>query len=339
MNIFKLTFCAFPFFLCSSPLLAEHNVLTPEETSSGYKQLYNGKDLTGFRSWDNLIPSPTWESIPETTWQVLNIKTGQGNTGSLISMDTIFMNFDLKVEWAVTVAGNSGIFIRYMTTPSSGQKNSWGGAYGPEAQVVDTNSSDGNTQLHRAGDLYDLMPVIDSQRKWNFNGAIVNGKPLYRYNQFRIIAFGNHVAHYGNGHKLLEYLAHSKAWNDAYALSKYKAEPLYGDAHPGAIYLQNHSETGIHFRDLRIKNLTANAQFNPWALGSPYLKNPADTTSGLKDDLTFADNLTFVVTHLEKRNSTNSKSQAAKIKWNGFEKLFGETNHFRGDGKTVLIGK
>ncbi len=270
-----------------------HNVLTADEKTAGYTSLYNGKDLTGWRSWDVTSAPPSWESAAESTWQVLNIKTGQSNTGSLITTDGSFMNFDFKVEWATSTNGNSGIFIRYLTNPPTGAKNAWGGAFGPESQVVDVNNSDGNSDLHRAGDLYDMIPVADAQRNWVFNGSKVGGVEVYRYNQFRIIAFGNHVAHYGNGHKLLEYIAHSKAWNDAYAQSKYNGQPLYGEAHAGSMYFQNHGQTNIHFRDVRIKNLGADAKQNPWAKGSAYLVNPNDTTSGLKENLTFLDNLTF----------------------------------------------
>jgi len=270
-----------------------HNALTEAEKAAGYTLLYNGKDLTGWRSWDVTTAPSSWESTPESTWQVMNIRSGQPNTGSIVTSDATLMNFDFKVEWATSVNGNSGIFIRYMTNPPVGAKDSWGGSFGPESQVVDINNSDGNSDLHRAGDCYDLFDIDPNLRSWVYNGSTLNGQPNYRYNQFRMVVFGNHVAHYGNGKKLLEYLAHSTTWNTAYNKSKYKDKPLYGDAHAGSIYFQNHGQTNIHFRDIRIKNLGADAKNNPWAKGSPYLKDPNDTTSGLKDNLPSADNVVF----------------------------------------------
>jgi hypothetical protein len=106
-----------------------------------------------------------------------------------------------------------------------------------------------------------------------------------------MVVYGPHIAHYGNGRKIIEYTMGSAAYNTAYSLSKYSTYPLYKDIHPGAIYIQNHGETNIRYRDLRIKNFGTSGSANPWAVNSPYLKVPGDTTQGLKDTLTFDDNL------------------------------------------------
>src|SRR5690606_35177394 len=108
-----------------------------------------------------------------------------------------------------------------------------------------------------------------------------------RYHQLRIVAFNNRIAHYGNGVKLLEYDMTSSAYNTAYNASKYNVEPIYRTIHQGGIYLQHHGEQNIRFRNIRIKKLAT----SPWAEGSIYLKNPSDSTGGLKDSLTFNDNL------------------------------------------------
>lgn len=252
--------------------LGEHNVLTTQEKDAGYQQLFNGKDLAGWHTYHSTLPPPNWEAVAESAWKIVKVTNSTGGAQHLITKDTTFMNFDLKVEWMVPNAGNSGIFIRYL------EINEWGGASGPEAQVVDINHPDGKTELHRAGTDYDMFPLLPGRDNW--------WNPTGQWNQFRIIAYGTHVAHYGNGKKVEEYTMLSPAWNAAYNASKYKAYPKYADVHPGSIYFQHHGELGIAYRDVRVKKLTT-AQ-DPWAKGSIYLK--ADG-SGLIDDLTFNDNL------------------------------------------------
>jgi hypothetical protein len=258
--------------LLGSEAVAEHNALTQQEKDAGYTQVFNGKDLSTFHTYHSTLPPPNWEVVAESTWKIVKVTNSTGGAQHLISKDTTFLNFDLKVEWMVPNAGNSGIFIRYL------EINEWGGASGPEAQVVDINHPDGKTELHRAGTDYDMFPLLPGRDNW--------WNPTGQWNQFRIIAFGTHVAHYGNGHRVAEYNMLSPAWNAAYNASKYKAYPKYAEVHSGSVYFQHHGELGIAYRDIRIKKLAA-AQ-DPWAKGSPYVKPDG---SGLIEDLTFADNL------------------------------------------------
>jgi hypothetical protein len=244
-----------------------NNALTPAEKDAGYSLLFNGTDLSNWKTYQSTTPPSSW--VVQQDGDAKAIVVTAGGVGHLISKQNDLQNFDLKIEWKVPTKGNSGIFIRYM------EIDAWGGASGPEAQVVDINHSDGQQALHRAGTCYDLFPLIQGRDNW--------WKPTGEWNQFRIVAFNNRVAHYGNGKKLIEYDFSSKAFNDAYLASKYRTYPNYKTIHPGAIYLQHHGETGIKYRNMRVKKLTQ----DPWAAGSIYLK--AD--GGLIDDFTFADNL------------------------------------------------
>ena len=250
------------------------NTLTQEEEAAGYKLLFNGTNLDGWRSYNNTTPPASWQVVAESTWKVLYIQSGSP-TSSLITTDATYRNFDFMVEWNIASNGNSGIFIRY----NKHNVDQWGGASGPEAQIGATNNSDATAPKFRAGTCYDMFPLLDKAKTWD-------GTPNYgKWHQFRIIAYEGHVAHYGNGIKLLEYVIRSPAWNSAYNASKYAAYPDYATVHPGSIYLQHHGEFGPEaprFRNIRIKKLTE----NPWAVGSAYLANP--TTPPSLKDLTFA---------------------------------------------------
>lgn len=273
---------------------AQHNELTTAEKSAGYQQLFNGTDLEGWRSYNSTTPPNSWKVTPESTWNVISIQASTPKS-PLVSSDLSFRNFDLMIEWNIANEGNSGIFIRY----NKHDVNDWAGASGPESQVAATNNADGTDPKHRAGTCYDLFPLLDKAKTWD-------GIPNYgKWQQFRMVVYEGHVAHFGNGIKLVEYDINSPAWKTAYSLSKYATYPDYGNIHPGSIYLQHHGEfgeKGPKFRNIRIKKLTE----NPWVEGSQYLVNLGDTTS-LKD-LAFKDLLFPATTGL--RN--NSKASAKK---------------------------
>src|SRR5690606_22731909 len=105
--------------LCTLPLLGAtalsaqkaYNTLTTEEAASGYTLLFNGTDLTGWRGWNNMTPPVSWVVVAETTWNVF--RTGPGGQAPLVTVDSTYQNFDLKLEFNVPSQGNSGIFIRY----------------------------------------------------------------------------------------------------------------------------------------------------------------------------------------------------------------------------------
>ena len=254
--------------LSTTQAFGQSNALTPGEQSSGYVSLFNGADLSNWKGYQSALPPASWTVGNDADGKTIQVVAG--GVGSLINKDFTYQNFDLKIEWKVPVQGNSGIFIRYL------EINTWGGASGPEAQVVDVAHPDGQQALHRAGTNYDMFPLNSGKENW-FG---VTGS----WNQFRIVAFNNRIAHYGDGKKLLEYDMTSAAFDAAYARSKYNTYPRYREVHPGSIYLQHHGEIGIKFRNIRIKKLAANQ--DPWANGSPYLQGP-----GLVENLTFADNL------------------------------------------------
>ena len=111
-----------------------------------------------------------------------------------------------------------------------------GGASGPGAPVAATNNADGAGPLHRARACYDMFRFLPGAE------ASVGVPNHNRWQQFRIIAYENHVAHFGNGMKLLEYVIGSPEWKTAYAKSQYAAYPGYGALHPGSIYLQHRGE-------------------------------------------------------------------------------------------------
>jgi hypothetical protein len=289
------TLCALA--LAATGASAQHNTLSANDSASGYQLLFNGTSLAGWRGYNSVNPPSAWSVVAETTWSV--IRNSPGSTSPLITADSSFQNFDFKYEYWFPSEANSGVFIRY----NFYNKDPWGGNSGPETQIAALNNSDGLNNLHRNGTCYDMFQLRTETINWDRRPGNTSRNDSI-YHQFRIVAFNNRVAHYGNGVKLVEYDMTSPAYNTAYTASKYKDYPQYKTIHPGGIYLQHHGESGIRFRNLKIKKLTQ----SPWAQNSVYLTNPADSNAGLKNSLPWSDNLFPTSIAPANRGATNQVS-------------------------------
>lgn len=75
-----------------------------------------------------------------------------------------------------------------------------------------------------------------------------------QWNRATIILNGNHVEHWLNGQKTVEYERGNDAWRALVAKSKYKIWPKFGEAAEGHILLQEHGNA-VSFKNVKIKVL------------------------------------------------------------------------------------
>src|SRR3989449_3871156 len=107
-----------------------------------------------------------------------------------------FKNFELSLEWKIAPNGNSGIFYR---ASEDDDAIYWSA---PEMQVLDdAGHPDGQSRLTAAGSDYGLYPSP---------AGVV--KPAGQWNQVRLVVNGNHVEHWLNGVKGVEYELLSPDW-------------------------------------------------------------------------------------------------------------------------------
>ena len=193
--------------------------------------LFDGEKVNGLRGYKQ-------KGLPES-WVIVDgaLKTISGHGVDLISED-VYKNFELELEWKVPKGGNSGIF--YFATEEG--KHIYESA--PEMQVLDNIAHrDGLRDVTTAGSLYDLIAPIKN---------VV--KTVGEFNQVRIKVEDNHVEHWLNGIKILEYEYQSEHMKALIAKSKFKTMPLFAKASSGHIGLQgDHGE--IWYRNIRIRKL------------------------------------------------------------------------------------
>ena len=78
--------------------------------------------------------------------------------------------------------------------------------------------------------------------------------PIGEWNTAKIVVNGNHVEHWLNGAKVVEYEIASDDWKTRVAASKWKEYPGYAMSATGYIDLQDHGHE-VWFRNVMIKAL------------------------------------------------------------------------------------
>lgn len=199
-----------------------------------YQSLFDGKTLNGWRMAQQ-------DSAPGTAWTaesgVLSFDPAKGHGSDIITTKS-FKNFDLSIDFKVSEGGNSG--IKCFLLPNTN--------LGCEFQIIDDSKHpdaklgvNGNRQT---GALYDLFPP-DANKP--YNGANV-------WNTARIVSKGNHVEHWLNGKKILEYERRSEKFKQAISQSKFKDTQGFASPTSSPILLQAHGDK-VWYRNLKIKEL------------------------------------------------------------------------------------
>lgn len=212
---------------------AEANTLSDAEKSAGWTLLFNGRDLSGWRAFGKQAP-------PGPGWKVEDgvLKKLPKQRGGDIITERQFTDYEFSWEWLVKPKANNG--VKYLV--SDARK----GAPGHEYQMIDDKGAkDTLTPKHLTATFYDVLPrTVDT-----------SVKEAGQWNSSRILIRGNHVEHWLNGVKVLEYELGSPEVRAAVARSKFKGvTPRFGEKLTGHILLTDHGDEAW-YRNVKIREL------------------------------------------------------------------------------------
>lgn len=250
-SLIKITFLSLLMLACGksektaeqtetdSPKEAAVALLTEQQAAEGWKLLFDGQTTSGWQIF-KARENNTWEVVDGT----LHCKAlkegvaGDGDKRADIMTTEEFENFELAFDWKIAPEGNSGVMFRVTEEFEQPYYS------GPEYQLIDDKGFPGDlkdTQLTAAS--YD-MHVADNK--------ILT--PVGEWNSSKLVVNGNHVEHWLNGAKVVEYELGSADWTKRKNESKWKDAAGYGTAKKGHIDFQDHGSEAW-FKNIMIKVL------------------------------------------------------------------------------------
>ncbi len=213
--------------------------LTEQQKADGWKSLFDGQTTNGWQIF-KARKNNTWEALNGT----LHAKAlkegvkGVGDERSDIMTTNEYGNFELTFDWKISAEGNSGLIFR--ATEEFEQPY----LSGPEFQIID--------DIGYPGKLKDSQHTAASYDM--YVAANATPKPAGEWNSSKIVANGNHIEHWLNGTKVLEYELGSADWKKRKKDSKWNDAKGYGAAKKGHIDLQDHGSE-VWFRNILIREL------------------------------------------------------------------------------------
>jgi hypothetical protein len=199
--------------------------------TAGWRVLFDGTSLAAFRGYKA-------DSVPKG-WSVKDSTlTKSGSVGDLVTRDQ-FGDFELTFDWKLGKGGNSGVLYR---VTEEYDHPYWSG---PEYQLLDdAGHPDGKSRMTAAGSDYAVYPspagIVKAADQWNSS---------------RLVVKGNHVEHWLNGQKLLEYELLSPDWEAKVKASKFSSWANYGRAKRGYISIQGDHDGVLTLRNIKVREI------------------------------------------------------------------------------------
>lgn len=215
----------------SQPAFAADNQLTAEEQADGWQLLFNGKDMTQWRSFKQPTVNEKWKIEDGAITLTL------GGGGDLISKQS-YKNFELTLDWKIAEAGNSGILIL------ADEKGKYIYSHAPEIQILDNERHpDNKLDTHLSGSLYDMIA-----------SPVASHKKAGEWNSTKIRLENSALTIWQNDVQTAKVTIGSAEWNSLIAKSKFASWPDFAAAKEGHIGLQDHGDK-VWFKNIKIKEL------------------------------------------------------------------------------------
>ena len=171
LRTYALALLCCGFILAAFSIRAADNELTEQEQKDGWKLLFDGKEVKG---WKNRFKDTAGGWVAENG-ELICKKPGSGD---VVYMDEKFENFQLSIDWKIAPKGNSGVFIR------TSDLKDWINT-GMEIQVLDERElgeRNHPSKSHAAGSLYDVVPRPEDMKMkeddWNHFDIVCNNEKI-----------------------------------------------------------------------------------------------------------------------------------------------------------------
>lgn len=217
------------------------NALTEQEKTDGWKLLFDGESLDGWKGFKKDTMGTAWTiddgaiHLDNSQKEGFQAKSG----GDIITVDD-YENFEFALQWKIQPCGNSGIMFNVIE--SDDYDYAWN--TGPEMQVLDNECHpDAKIIKHRAGDLYDM---ITSSKE--------TVKKVGEWNDVRIVSDHGKVSFWLNGENVVSFAIDDENWDAMIAGSKFKDMKGFGKAGKGHIALQDHGDK-VWFKNIKVKEI------------------------------------------------------------------------------------
>lgn len=205
----------------------------------GWVSLFDGRTSKGWKE-------VTGKAFPADSWRIEDgcLKAFPNPDGNQdIRTAEVYERFELQFEWRIARGGNSGVKYLVQRMDEWRRPNTKGmqaRARGPEYQLVDDTSGEGLDPRRATAALYSVIPPRP--------GA---GRPAGAWNRSRLVVRGDHVEHWLNDVKVLEYSLHQPDVEKMLRQQRRSADAILRIS---PICLQNHGSP-VWFRQLRIRRL------------------------------------------------------------------------------------
>ncbi len=188
---------------------------------SNFQSLYNGKNLTGWKTTGNWIPQDDGSLLI----QPRQGEKGWQRYGAYLWSEKKYKDFVLDVEYAYPPGGNSGVYFRVADVDDPVKQ-------GIEAQILDSSKKEGELSSHDHGG------IVGTKAAASKNMSKAPGE----WNRMVLTCIGSHLKVELNGEQII---------NVHLDKTPMKDRPM-----EGYIGFQDHGEpNNIRFRNIRIREL------------------------------------------------------------------------------------
>jgi hypothetical protein len=219
----------------------QDNRLTDAERHERWRLLFDGVSSKG---WEEVTGKP----LPSHSWTIddgcLKALVSQDGFQDIRTVDT-FRSFDLDFDWKLLQDGNSGVkYLLQRTDEWVNQQGRQARARGLEYQLADDHNSDAASDPTRV--TASLYSVFAPSHRTRF--------AIGAFNHSRVAVHRDHVEHWLNGTKVLEFEIQQPEVNRLLLSKRPPDSPNQPIRRESPISLQNHSSE-TWFKNIKIRPL------------------------------------------------------------------------------------